>query len=44
MYKHEDSLKILYSIIDYANEPESKVIILINNIIECMCMDSRRIW
>ncbi|CAK80625.1 unnamed protein product (macronuclear) [Paramecium tetraurelia] len=24
MYKHEDSLKFIYSIIEYANEPESK--------------------
>ena len=42
MYKVDDSLKIFYSIIDYANEPESKVSNIC--ILECLCLDSWRVW
>lgn len=41
LYKVDDSLKIIYSIIDYANEPESKVFEINKFILECLCMDCR---
>lgn len=44
LYKVDDSLKIIYSIIDYANEPESKVFEINKFILECLCMDCRWIW